>query len=275
MRPRSYITRAAVEALRQRLSKRDHAIVRDVARLNVASARQLLALHYDDSATRRRMARLDLARLVGERVLSRLDRRVGGERAGSAGYVYAIDVAGQRIVRPDRRRYRPPWTPQPMHLRHALAVSELYVQLRQAQHVDTRLERFDAEPACWRSFHGHGGARLILKPDASVVITGPGYEDRAFIEIDRATESLPRITGKAKVYISYFGSGREQATTDVFPLVVWVAPDERRAAKLIDALSPVPAEHWRLFAVTTDDQVAHQLITGAFAPLTDRKEVKS
>jgi hypothetical protein len=273
MRPRNYITRAAVELLRGSLHTREHTILVDVARLNVASGRQLRTLHYDDSATGRRMARLDLARMVDQRVLARLKRRVGGERGGSDSYVYGLDVAGQRLVYPERQRYRIAWTPQPQHLRHALAVSELYVELRALEHGNVRMAFFDSEPACWRSFHGPGGMRTILKPDASVVIAGPSYEDRAFVEIDRATESGPRITAKANTYVRYFQSGREQANTGMFPLVVWVAPHERRASQLVEALAHVPAEHWRLFAVTTDTQAAQHLINGDFAPLIDRKEV--
>ena len=162
-----------------------------------------------------------------------------------------------------------------MHLRHALAVADLYVQLRLQANTGTPLSRFDSESTCWRSFFGPGGSRLILKPDAFVAVDGAGYEDRAFIEIDRATESLPRIVTKAKTYVAYFQSGREQEQHGVFPLVVWIAPHERRRAQLVDALSRIEAEYWRLFAVTTDEHAAEQLINGALTALNDRKEVTS
>jgi hypothetical protein len=275
MTARRYVTRRRIAVLREELSASDHAILADVARLNVASAGQLRRLHADDTITGRRRLRRDLLRLSDERVLARLERRVGGERAGSDGFVYALDVVGQRIVQPGRRSYRAPWTPQPMHLRHALAVGDLYVQLRLDAGAEVRLTRFDAEPACWRCFYGPGGGRLRLKPDAFVIMDGPGYQDRAFIEIDRATEALPRITAKAKSYVQYFQSGREQAEHGLFPLVVWIAPDERRRNQLIDALVRVDAEYWRLFAVTTDQHAVEQLMSGAFTPLNDRQEARS
>ena len=162
-----------------------------------------------------------------------------------------------------------------MHLAHALAVAQLYVDLRLATTADVRLSTFDAEPAAWRFFAGPGSSRLVLKPDAFVVLTGDGYEDRSFVEIDRATESLPRIVEKARTYVRYYQSGREQEHHGVFPLVVWLAPDDRRAAQLVDGLSRLDAEHWRLFAVATDERAIEQLITGAFAPLTNRKEETS
>lgn len=273
MTVRRYVTRQRIALLCEQLSASDRAIMTDVARLSVASARQLRRLHGDETVTGRRRFRGDLQRLSEERVLARLERRVGGERAGSDGFVYALDVLGQRIMQPNRRSYRAPWTPQPMHLRHALAVSELYVGLRLAANAAVGLNRFDAEPACWRSYFGPGGSRLALKPDAFVVIDGTGYQDRMFIEIDRATEALPRITTKAKSYVQYFQSGREQAQHGVFPLVVWSAPDERRRSQFIDGLSRVDALFWRLFAVTSDQQAADQLMNGDFTSINDRTEV--
>ena len=269
MTPRSYITRARVTAIADQLNAKDRSILADVARLNVASAAQLRRLHGDDSVTGRRRVRGQLERLTADRVLARLERRVGGERAGSDGFVYALDTVGQRIVYPDWRSYRTPWTPQPMHLRHALAVTQLYVDLNLAELAGVRLKRFDAEPACWRSFHGPGGARLTLKPDAFVILAGPDYQDRMFVEIDRSTESLPRIITKGRTYIHYFESGREQGHHGVFPIVVWIAPHDRRRAQLIDALSKLPPEHWRLFVVTTDNHAVDQLIAGTFASLDD------
>ena len=272
MTPRRYITKVKVERVAASLTRRDRELLNTVARVSVASERQLRQMRGAESASARRLFRMDVARLVELRVLARLERRIGGVRSGSDGYVYALDVVGQRIAQPSRRSYRPPWTPQPMHLRHALAVSQLYVDLSRTTTDDVRLTIFDAEPAAWRFFHGPGGTRLVLKPDAFVVLTGRDYQDRSFIEIDRATESLPRIVDKAKAYVRYFQSGREQERHNVFPLVVWIAPDARRSGRLVEALSRLSADHWRLFAVTADDQAVESLVTGAFAPLTNRKE---
>jgi hypothetical protein len=272
MTARRYITRAWIRQIADGLTPRDRVLLHTVAKLNIASERQLRQLRGAHSASERRLFRLDVARLVDLRMLARLDRRIGGVRAGSDGYVYALDVVGQRVTDPDRRSYRAPWTPQPMHLRHALAVSQLYVDLASKKVQAVHLRAFDAEPSAWRSFLGPGGARLVLKPDAFVLIAGSDYQDRMFLEIDRATESLPRIVEKAKTYVRYFQSGREQDRHGVFPLVVWIAPQERRASQLVDALSHVPAEHWRLFAVTTDATAVDQLLTGFVAPSIDRKE---
>jgi hypothetical protein len=266
-----YVTKARLTAIADQLSWRQRIVLKDVERLNVLSARQLRTMHYPDSPSGQRLARRELQELVELRLLGRLERRVGGVRAGSDGFVYSLDIAGHRLLRPNRRA-RAPWTPEAQHLRHALAVSQLYVDLVASSSDHGRLTAFDAEPRCWRDFTGPGGAPLTLKPDASLIIDSPDYEDRWFIELDRATESLPRIIAKAELFIRYYLSGREQAATDVFPQVLWVVPNERRLAQLVEALSNLPPEHWQLFAVTTAENASKQLITGALAPIT-RKEV--
>jgi hypothetical protein len=139
-----------------------------------------------------------------------------------------------------------------------LSVSELYVQLR-LRSGDWQLERFDAEPGCWRRFSGPGGRSLVLKPDAYLIGTSGAYEDRYFIEIDRATESRTRITDKALNYVRYWQSGREQTAHGIFPRVLWSVPDDVRAQQLIDALGELPAEHWQLFTVAIEAEAARTI----------------
>jgi hypothetical protein len=273
---RTYVTAARLAALRAQLRPIEWSLLNDVERLNVASGQQLRRLHYQDSDTGRRMARLDLQGLVERRVLARLGRSVGGRRAGSEGWTYAMDVAGKRLLRPDQRRQWEPWTPDSHHLRHALAVSEMYVQLRELKDqggID--LEHFDAEPTCWRFFHGPGGAPVVLKPDAYVATATKEYLDSWFIELDRATEPMTIIVSKAKTYCRYWQSGREQMTEGVFPTVLFVVPDDNRRAQLLDTLSQLPAEHWQLFQVTTADSAVQSMASGELINDNDTKEVTS
>jgi hypothetical protein len=268
---RSYVTANRVRRTSQRLSERDWLIVHDVARLRVASGAQLRRMHYGAGESAQRLARRELAGLVEDRVLARLARRIGGVRSGSDGYVYSLDAVGQRLVDPGRRRYREPWTPSDSHLAHALSVSELFMQLR-IQDGDWQLEDFTTEPRCWRSFSGPGGRPCLLKPDAFAVGATGEYEDRWFIEVDRATEALTRITDKSKLYISYWQSGREQSTAGIFPRVVWIAPDELRREQLVDTLGNLPADSWQLFQVTTTTDAA-ALITARTDSTTPGEEV--
>jgi hypothetical protein len=258
-----------VREVAARLSDRDWAILADVERLGVASAQQLRRLHYEQSPSGSRLARMDLARLVKQRVLSRLDRRIGGVRSGSDGFVYALDVLGQRLLDPEAHRVRTPWTPGASHLGHALAVSDLYMRLWEYS-GDWQLVSYETEPTCWRSFHGPGGQRVTLKPDALVSALSGDYDERNFIEIDQATEATTRIAAKARLYVRYWQSGREQISQGVFPRVVWVTPNERRRDQLAETLANLDAEHWQLFVVTTtEDAVA--TITGSFDATSERQ----
>jgi len=254
---RTYVTATRLAVLRQQLKPRQWALLSDVGRLNLASGEQLRRLHYADSLSGQRLARLDLKDLVDKRVLTRLGRTIGGRRAGSEGWTFALGVAGQRLLRPDQRRHREPWTPDTSHLRHALAVSELYVQLRTLETGgQTQLEMFDTEPRCWRFFRGPGGSPVTLKPDAFVVSGNDDYLDSWFVELDRGTESRTRILAKAKLYWRYFQSGREQSGTGVFPSVVFTVLTDQRRAQLVDTLKRLETDQRQLFQVVTADRAA-------------------
>jgi len=258
----TYLTVRRLVELEQSLSDRDRAVLATLLRVRAATSGQLERLHFTDVSARQ--ARLALASLVSRRLVTRLPRRVGGTRAGSAGYVYALDVAGLRLVRAGLARAQRPWPLGLPFLRHTLAISELYARLVEADRAGgLALVDFATEPHCWRSFYGPGGARGTLKPDAFVVLRLDGFEDRWFIEVDRATESLPTIGRKCEAYRRYWQSGAEQERSGVFPRVLWVAPNDTRAEALADVCGRQPAEAWQLFGVTTSEQVIGRLGAGA------------
>jgi len=268
----AYVTKARLSSIERLLRPRQWDILYDVDRLGIASGKQLRTLHYEQTKAGSRLARHDLADLVAWEALTPIGRRIGGQDAGSEGHVYALGLAGQRLIHPGRTRYRSPWTPQPRQLRHALGVSQLYTDLRTAERRGLiTLDRFDAEPACWRRYFGPGGGRLWLKPDAHVVLRTGAYEDHYWVEIDNATEHVPQIAEKARCYIRYFQTGAEEAETGVFPQVLWVTPDERRRVQLTTSLDRLPPDHRLLFAVTTRTEAVDYLTTDT-PPLATNQE---
>ncbi len=242
------ITSQTVADLRSRLTATDGAVVETLDRVDIATAGQLRRLHWPDGS-QARTARRRLAQLAEWRTVSRLERRVGGVRAGSDGYIYRLDVAGRRLLnQPPGRR---PHTPGRMFLDHALAVTELYVRVIEAsrQHPVEVVE-FETEPACWRSW-GTG----ILKPDAYLITVTPEFEDHWFIEVDRATESTTTIARKATVYERYFQTGIEQERHGLFPKVLWIVPSERRKQQLVETLARRPADSWRLHRINLENEI--------------------
>jgi hypothetical protein len=244
-----------VAHIRERLSARDLGVIRQVGELRLMSARQLQAIHFPDAehdneqaATRARQR--VLARLTRERLLTRLERRIGGVRAGSAGFVLALGPVGQRVLAldgPRRRSYEPSYR----FVDHTLAVSQLIVDVSVAARRG-RLDLLDcqAEPRCWRQFAGLGRQGL-LRPDAFLALGAGEYELRWFIEVDRSSESLPIIMRKCRLYADYYQSGQEQAAQGVFPRVCWVVPDEVRAERVQAAIARDRHLPAGLFVVTT------------------------
>ncbi len=259
-----YVTSARVELLAAQLTDRERSVLDTLGRLRVVTSAQLERLHFGDVT--RRQARAVLSALVARRLIARLPRQVGGVRAGSAGYVYVLDVAGQRLGVSGGRRVQRPWPVGTPFLAHSLAVSELYVRLIEAERhgvAELRLGEFRTEPACWRGFARPGGGWDTLKPDAEVSLGLGRFEDRWFLEVDRATESRTTLARKLGRYLRYWQSGQEQARTGIFPKVLWIVPDEARLAVLVDEFGRLPVQAWPLFAVATESGAVDRLLAGA------------
>lgn len=245
---------AKLAQIERRLSAADRLVIDVLDRLRVATTEQLYRLLVTSEPVTLRRTQARLAKLRSLGVLARLERNVGGVRSGSTGQVYSLDTAGQRLASGSGpaggRRLRRPWTPGLSFLRHQLAVSELFVRLREAERDDrlTILD-FDAEPLCWRSFAGIGGARSMLKPDTFLRLGVGAYQDTYFIEVDQATQSLPAIARKLVVYRRFYATGRDQERYGAFPQVLFLVPTEDRHAALANLIARQPDEIRQFAAV--------------------------
>jgi hypothetical protein len=194
-----------------------------------------------------------MRRLTELRVVIRLERRIGGIRAGSEGYIFGLSGLGHAVLdlgEDDARRYRKVPETRLAFESHVLAISELAVCLgEQAVAGRCTVEEFRAEPSCWRRFGGLGGGHRILKPDAFVRLGVGDYDVTAFIEQDMASESRPTIGRKLAVYLDYWRSGVEQELHDVFPRVWWLVPHAKRLAAITEAIQQLPHEAHELFTV--------------------------
>ena len=220
--------RVGLDDLRADLSGRDVAIVGQVADLRLMTGRQIEAVHFtpDDhetAAAAARACRRSLERLTRHRLLIRLERRIGGVRAGSGSFIYALGPVGHRVLRREqpRPRYR---EPSALFVDHTLAVGQLVIDLSVAAR-DTHLELLgcQAEPRCWRPFTSTSGL-TVLRPDLFVSVGVGDFEHRWFCEIDRGTEHLPALIRKCRQYESYYATGTEQAAYGVFPACAGSSP---------------------------------------------------
>lgn len=262
------LTRRRLAELRESLSTRDRATIEVVGMLGLASGEQLRQLHFSSGASAessKRGAQHALRRLTRQRLLARLDRRVGGARSGSGGYVYCLGPAGQQLDRQWRglpaTRSRRPHEPGEPFAAHRLACSQLFVDLHVAEADDQlKLNRYFGEPECWRKRIGPFGQPLTLKPDAYVEVMVGERRLHWFAEVDLATESLTVIARKGRAYLDHYRSGAE---TNVMPRVLWLAPNMKRRDQLERTLLGLDDPSMQLHVVATTQQ-AIQTMKGDF-----------
>jgi hypothetical protein len=238
------------------LAARDQTILRDLGRMRVLTGHQLERLHFHNlgAANRDRARRRVLNRLTSLSLITALERRIGGVRAGSTGLIYTLDAGGQRLLRlldhegeaPTRR----PWTPGALFLSHTLAVAELYVRLRETERAhELELIQFLAEPACWRRTVSLG----TIKPDAYVLLARGDIEDAWWCEVDRGTESPNTLRRKLSLYVLAAQAG-VVGPDHVLPRVLVTVPNEQRADVIRGVIDGLSANAARLIFVALHDR---------------------
>jgi hypothetical protein len=256
--------RRGLERVRESLSERDLRVATSLGQHRFMSARQIEALHFSEHATQltgARVCRRVLARLTEAGVLIRPERRIGGVRAGSASYVYALGAVGGRLL-DEERRHRS-FEPSSAFLDHALAVADIHVALVQAERLGrVELVQIETEPTCWRRHTGIGGAAEVVRPDLYLVTASGEFEHCWFVEVDLANENLPAVVRKCRQYAVYRQTGKEQRRSGTFPVVVWSAPNERRRERIAKAIADTRQLPGELFRVVEASELVG-LLAGA------------
>jgi hypothetical protein len=244
--------------LADRLSPRDWSILVTVNRLHLVTGPQLQRLHFATAtnlttqAIHRSQA---LTRLVAWRVLMPLPRRIGGIQRGSTVAVYALDTAGQQLLRraaPTHaapKRIRRPGPPGDRWTRHILAVAELYVRLVEADRAGVlQLRDFRAEPAAWWPDDLGGW----LKPDAYAVVSNGSVDHLWWLEVDLGTEHLPTVKRKLHTYLDFDRRGG-LGPRRTMPRVMMTVTNGPRRRALADWITGQPAPAADLLRVELHD----------------------
>lgn len=221
---------------------------------------RLIALEYASSASALRQTQRHLASLAQQRLLTSLERRVGGWQGGSAVTIWAATTRGHRCVAaaegeevPRRQRPREVST---TFLDHLLAITEVRTSIEEAVRQEADTEAAVAlEPDCWRTALSPSGQVQVLRPDLAVTITSPAYEDRYLIEVDRATENPGRVIATCWRYQEHQATSAQVSDGGVFPLVVWLVPTDRRRHRLERAIAHSTGLLRELFRVIRLDQL--------------------
>ena len=220
---------------------------------------RLTAPEYTSPASALRQTQRHLASLAQQRLLTSLERRVGGWQGGSAVTIWAATTRGQRLVAaedeevPRRQRPREVST---TFLDHLLAITEVRTSIEEAVRQEADTEAAVAlEPECWRTALSPSGQVQVLRPDLAVTITSPSYEDRYLVEVDRATENPGRVIATCWRYQEHQATSAQASDGDVFPLVVWLVPTDRRRHRLERAIAHSTGLLRELFRVIRLDQL--------------------
>lgn len=263
------LSRDQVERVGRRLSARDRQILQTVRHHRLITTDQLRRFHFHEFGTDQAAARIcrrSLNRLHKLQVIEHLERKIGGERAGSAAYVWRVGLVGDRLLRlsdstSSRARRKEPslrW------LEHCLAIVETHLRLRELSKAGAfQLITVTTEPANWRPYQKPNGSPSICKPDLAVVTASGDFEDHWFIEVDRGTESLPTLITKCSQYLDYQASGQEQQRHGVFPRVIWLMPTSADADRLATAIARTNLLPPELFRVITQAQLGEVIERGA------------
>lgn len=221
---------------------------------------RLTALEYASSASALRQTQRHLANLAQQRLLTSLERRVGGWQGGSAVTIWAATTRGQRLVATDEgeevpRRQRPREV-STTFLDHLLAITEVRTSVEEAVRQEADTEAAVAlEPECWRTALSPSGQVQVLRPDLAVTVTSPAYEDRYLMEVDRATENPGRVIATCWRYQEHQATSSQASDGGVFPLVVWLVPTDRRRHRLERAIAHSTGLLCDLFRVIRLDQL--------------------
>jgi hypothetical protein len=251
-----------IDRIRERLAPRDLAVIDQIYTLRLMTGAQIQAVHFplcdheSDHASARARRRV-LQRLVRDGLLVRLERRVGGVKGGSSGYIFGASALGQRIMDGNRHtRFR---EPSATFVTHTLAITQLVVDVIEAQRArKIELLHLEPEPRCWRAYTTPSG-REIVRPDMFVAIAQGEFEHHWFVEIDLGTETINRRLTKCAQYDAYYRSGTEQARHDLFPRVLWAVPNVRIAAELQARIQQSRRLTSDIFAVVTSDELVRTI----------------
>lgn len=270
----------SVPALRALLTERDEAVLRTVFEHKFLTTKQICTLHFSTHASYgsaiRACTRV-LNRLEGHRLLHRLERPVGGRGGGSTSFVWALDAAGDRLMRAEFNKESRGRTYEPttLFLVHTLAIVDVRIMFEElARSGQIELLKVLTEPYNWRTSLGRAGTAQIVKPDLYAMTASGDYEDAWFIEVDRGTESMSTLVRKSLIYQRHYESGSEQEALGIFPLVVWLIGSQRRRERLAADIAADTRLNAALFRIIAPDELPALIADPSSTPAAVRNDPK-
>lgn len=261
-----------VEQLAERLSPRDWVILETLDRVRIANGIQLERLHFSSLSSARSRAVVRwavLKRLVRDRALTTLDRRIGSSLHGSAKLRYVLDSAGQRLIRLRASHENPgaavrrPRSLGERFVAHTLAVTELYVELvERSRQGGFTVGAFLVEgDAYWPN--GPGG---WLRMDAFIRLDLTSTDaDYWWYEGELAIKSEPAVRRKLQAYLNFWRSGQTGPDGTMPRVFIGVENGAQlhHIQSVVEGFSEVDRQ---LFRVSALPQVAEGMVEELYKP---------
>lgn len=231
-----------------RMTGRDSEIVETTDAFGQLSSGQIWAIHFQENASKNSMDRV-LQRLVKNKLLSRIERRmVGGTRGGSGQYVYQLgslghDFLGKRgVFAPAHRTVK----------HHMLEIVDVFLRFQAEERAgNIRILNYLTEPDTHVEIAG-----AKLRPDLFLEyeLTEKHEAVSLWVEVDRGFESLSVISSMIGRYVHVMNHATED-DLETIPMILFVVPDERRQRNISNVVKREAGEYVNMFSVQLRDAV--------------------
>lgn len=236
------------------IDQRDLTITQLVSRFGQLSSMHIQKLVFSNLKSHTPASR-SLNRLVSQKYLARIERKiVGGSRGGSGQFVYQLGAEGHRMFREGR------YNPARAINYHSLAIAGCYVGVVQLEQQGLlHIRGYTTEPDCHVTIKA-GVREYQLKPDLYLELERQDGSNqlRVMVEIDMGTQGQRQIIDK---FARYWGAhtAASDAEWPANQFVFFVAVDDHRAEELRWMLAKGSPEQRVIFRVYTLGSLLLQL----------------
>lgn len=269
------ISRPQLTALRNTMKEKELDILWNIRKYHFLTTGHIKRLHFKTGTTdaaNLRAANKCMKRLREAGLVAPLSRRIGGVRAGSSALIWHLTEPGKRLLwidEPDKKHTRKRFEkPSADFLHQTLAVAETAVSIISlAESKDgLSIRRLDTDFSYVVRYRDE---TVSIHPGLYAVLHGDGYEYHWFVETAPYWDVVRNLVRRAEKYCKVYQQGAFQGQVGVFPLTLFILPDDEQKIKLEQTIKERMPEYMRLFEFTTKDALERYLYAKlglAFSP---------
>lgn len=259
------ISRLQLTALRNTMKEKELGILWNIRKYHFLTSGHIKRLHFKTSTTdaaNLRAANKCMKHLRELGLVAPLIRRIGGFRAGSSALTWHLTEPGERLLwldEPDKKHTRKRFEePSADFLHQTLAVAEAAVFIISlAESKDgLSIRRLDTDFSYAVRYRDE---TVSIKPGLYTVLHCDGYEYHWFVETAPYWDVVRNLVHKAEKYCKVYQQGSFQGQVGVFPLTLFILPDNEQITKLEQTVKEQMPEYMRLFEFTTQDALENAI----------------